>query len=443
MRHPVLSSLYSLVLLTVIGCAGHSAPAYSALMQPGVQVSTTSAKPAVTQTGKSTLSADPFESAQISDSGELKPLPVTQIKQLPPQTVQDYDDEIGASADPAQADIGSIDVDELGAPISSPEPTLSPEDLITLKMAEKKAEVFPEIKTQPTQNPMGQAINDALWYQGMTKNDAMTVKLQILLDWNHTSPGPIDNGWGMNSKKALRGFEHLHGLDIDGRMDAMTFSLLHDNFMGQDAIVDYVITEEDANYDFSTIPSGYPAKSKLKWLGYTNLIELLGERFHMDVRFLKKLNPTSEFKAGDTIAVVNTGATLDRPINRIEVNKADQILYAFDGDEMVATYPTTIGSSSTPSPEGTHTVINSVYLPWYSGKDDDNPKKRWPIAPGPNNPVGMVWNGLSKPSYGIHGSPVPEGISRQASHGCVRLTNWDVLEFYSAVQIGATVNFID
>ena len=62
------------------------------------------------------------------------------------------------------------------------------------------------------------------------------------------------------------------------------------------------------------------------------------------------------------------------------------------------------------------------------------------LPPGPKSPVGVVWMGLSKPSYGIHGSPVPEGISRQASHGCVRLTNWDVLEVYANVDTGTKVD---
>ncbi|WP_269778159.1 L,D-transpeptidase [Psychrobacter sp. KH172YL61] len=53
----------------------------------------------------------------------------------------------------------------------------------------------------------------------------------------------------------------------------------------------------------------------------------------------------------------------------------------------------------------------------------------------------MVWIGLSKPSYGIHGSPDPERISRQASAGCVRLTNWDALSLLGVIKNDATVEF--
>ena len=72
-------------------------------------------------------------------------------------------------------------------------------------------------------------------------------------------------------------------------------------------------------------------------------------------------------------------------------------------------------------------------------RDNEATKKSYILPPGPNSPVGVVWMGLSRPSYGIHGSPVPEGISRQASLGCVRLTNWDVLELYANIDNNATV----
>ena len=51
--------------------------------------------------------------------------------------------------------------------------------------------------------------------------------------------------------------------------------------------------------------------------------------------------------------------------------------------------------------------------------------KKAMLPPGPNGPVGVVWINLSKPHYGIHGTPHPELIGRSESHGCIRLTNWD------------------
>jgi lipoprotein-anchoring transpeptidase ErfK/SrfK len=65
------------------------------------------------------------------------------------------------------------------------------------------------------------------------------------------------------------------------------------------------------------------------------------------------------------------------------------------------------------------------------------------IPPGPNGPVGSIWIALSKPTYGIHGTPEPDRIGKTNSHGCVRLTNWDAAELARLVSKGATVQFID
>jgi lipoprotein-anchoring transpeptidase ErfK/SrfK len=61
---------------------------------------------------------------------------------------------------------------------------------------------------------------------------------------------------------------------------------------------------------------------------------------------------------------------------------------------------------------------------------------------GPNNPVGVVWIGLSSEGYGIHGTPDPSKVSKTQSHGCIRLTNWDALQLASAVAKGTPVDFI-
>ncbi len=60
------------------------------------------------------------------------------------------------------------------------------------------------------------------------------------------------------------------------------------------------------------------------------------------------------------------------------------------------------------------------------------------LPPGPNNPVGGVWIDLAKDGYGIHGSPDPKLIGKTASHGCVRLTNWDAQRLLRAVKPGET-----
>jgi lipoprotein-anchoring transpeptidase ErfK/SrfK len=64
------------------------------------------------------------------------------------------------------------------------------------------------------------------------------------------------------------------------------------------------------------------------------------------------------------------------------------------------------------------------------------------IKPGPNNPVGLVWIGLSGEGYGIHGTPDPDKVSKTESHGCVRLTNWDALQLAAMIRKVIPVDFV-
>lgn len=283
-----------------------------------------------------------------------------------------------------------------------------------------------------------QKVNTATWYKGMRINQHTTLRIQVLLDWNHASPGPIDTGWGMNSRKAIRAFEQKHGLKVDGKMDAKVWTLLN---QGQNAdlpaLVKYTITKKDVRTRFRRTPKGYEAKAKQWQLGYNNIYEMFGERFHMSQALLKQLNKGIKFRAGNEITVVNIGRHNTKTVDNIVVDKRRNILYAYNNDTVVATYPTTIGDR-TPKSGRTYTMVGKVFMPTYKAETKD---KRYILPPGPNNPVGVAWMALSKPTFGIHGSPLPEGISRQRSHGCVRLTNWDATELFATIKKGARVRF--
>ncbi|MDP3897456.1 MAG: L,D-transpeptidase, partial [Mesorhizobium sp.] len=130
-------------------------------------------------------------------------------------------------------------------------------------------------------------------------------------------------------------------------------------------------------------------------------------------------------------------------------DKAQKQVLAYDAyDKLVAAYPATIGSADTPSPTGTHAISrialnpNYTYNPKINFKQGENDKVLR-IPPGPNGPVGSVWIALSKPTYGIHGTPEPSKIGKTNSHGCVRLTNWDAQELAKLVSKGVTVEFIE
>jgi lipoprotein-anchoring transpeptidase ErfK/SrfK len=113
---------------------------------------------------------------------------------------------------------------------------------------------------------------------------------------------------------------------------------------------------------------------------------------------------------------------------------------------VIAEYPVTSGSQHDPLPIGNWRVtvisLHPVFhynpdLFWNAPEADEKAK----IQPGPNNPVGVVWIGISKEHYGIHGTPEPSLVGHAESHGCVRLTNWDAAELAKIVTVGTPVVF--
>jgi len=303
--------------------------------------------------------------------------------------------------------------------------------------------LLPTIKYSTENLPaMAKKVNDASWTPGTNIDRTIGTKLQALLNWHHNGVGAVDGYWGKNTKKAMQAFQKANGLSVTEALNTETWQALTSDkaLMTQPVLVSYQLTDADVDIKTTTIPAGATAKAELEGLYYENVIEALAEKFHMSEKYLKTLNPNASFSAGETITVYNPGNPNTAPVSRVVADKTTQTLYAYDDKgTLVASYPTTVGSTATPSPSGTHTVEVKVHEPNYTYTANDGSKAILP--PGPNNPVGSVWIGLSKPSYGIHGSPDPARISRQASAGCVRLTNWDALALLGVIQNGATVEF--
>ena len=170
----------------------------------------------------------------------------------------------------------------------------------------------------------------------------------------------------------------------------------------------------------------------------------------MSQALLQALNPGVDFKtAGANLVVVDAAPPpfAKGDVKTITVSKADALVTAYDPDgEVIASYPATVGSTERPSPSGVHKVNGVARNPTYTY---DPAKLHWGprshgkliVKPGPNNPVGVVWIDLNAPSYGIHGTPDPDHIGKTASHGCVRLTNWDAQALAAGVKPGVVVTF--
>lgn len=282
-----------------------------------------------------------------------------------------------------------------------------------------------------------------------SKADLSVAKLQVLLDRAGASPGVIDGRMGDNVRKALVAFEEMTGETIDRTNAAALQAALETR--GGDAFMDYTITAEDVAGPYvASIPEDYGQKAQLDHMSYTSTREALAERFHMSETYLAELNPGASFnRAGTVIKVARVGANQTVQVERIVADKGRKQVRAYDSSgNLVAAYPATIGSDSTPSPSGTVTVERIAldpeytYNPRINFKQGDNDRVLR-IPPGPNGPVGNVWIALSKPTYGIHGTPEPHKIGKTNSNGCVRLTNWDAKELAKLVRPGVIVQFIE
>ena len=275
-----------------------------------------------------------------------------------------------------------------------------------------------------------------------TARSLETLAIQVLLDRMQFSPGEIDGTEGLNTQNAVAAFERERGRRVSELLGAAVAP----------ATVRYTVTAADmATPIVKEIPADMVAKSALVRLDYTSHLEMLGERFHSSPEVLKWLNPGLKLAVGAHIVVPNVRtARADRTPRDVLVRVVEHeaALTVTDRSGNVIMYaPATTGSGDDPLPIGSWSVTAVSRNPSFNY----NPKLFWDadrshrgalIPPGPNGPVGVVWIDLSKPHYGIHGTPEPGSVGYTTSHGCVRLTNWDAMRLAGMVRPGTKVEFV-
>jgi len=270
------------------------------------------------------------------------------------------------------------------------------------------------------------------------------VRAQILLDRARFSPGEIDGVYGDDFAIAVKGYQENHGLKPTGTIDEQMWRLL-DTDTGP-LLLTYTITKADEKGPFQPIPDDTLEKAKMKWLGFETPEEGLGEKFHGSPKLLAVLNPGLKMDAvGLRITVPNVRHIAGGLAIRVVASKSKRMVIAYGaGGKVMAQYPATMGGTHDPLPIGHWTITSVVHYPWFNYDPElfwnADPKKATAILPpGPRNPAGTVWIGLSKEHYGIHGTPDPGHVRHGESAGCIRLTNWDVDQLSHMIRRGTPV----
>ena len=289
----------------------------------------------------------------------------------------------------------------------------------------------------------------------------------ILLDRAGFSPGAIDGRDGENFAKALHAFQQVNGLRV-GPLDQQTAARLAE-ISNVPTLAQYTIQPADVQGPFAPqIPQDFERMAQLQRLAYHSPRQLLAEKFHMTEALLAALNPNAKLdQPGKVITVANvapmppdpnlaehngegsgSSAPQESKAAKVVVDKRNHTVLAFGADNrLLAFFPASIGSAEKPAPSGEFVVRSVAYDPDYTynpayGFKGQKAQRSVKIAPGPNNPVGVVWIGLSAQGYGIHGTPDPDKVGKTQSHGCVRLTNWDALALARLVKKGTPLAFL-
>lgn len=332
------------------------------------------------------------------------------------------------TASPASSPAASPELTPAATPSATPEATATPATTGTETMAAARAEVI--------------------------GSREIVTRLQIFLDQQNFGPGIIDGRWGEFTGKALVHYARAHNLQVTPAIyDQLQLNSIYPIY------TEYTITPADAK-TVGPVPTKPPEEAKVQRMPYPDLLTFVEERYHASPDFLRKLNPKmnlDDLKPGDTVRVPNVAPFKledikehkipDRPDfskRSIFVSVEDKMLDLYDGSQLIASFPITPGSKQLPAPKGVWEIIGAYTMPefrWdemmlYHGKRSAN---AFEIPPGPRNPVGILWCGLDKIGIGIHGTNVPETIGRAASHGCIRLANWDALKFSTMITTGMPV----
>ena len=295
--------------------------------------------------------------------------------------------------------------------------------------------------------------------------DGTLFHAQVLLDMAGFSPGVIDGRQGSSMAKAIKGFQQAHGLEASGKLDGETRRALLADSRPSTIMVKLSRVQVAGPFVYP-FPKKPEAQAKLPAMSYRNMLEKVAEAYHTTPRAIVALNgpekligpgqvlrlPNVVPKSADYnvhgkdemmpwMQLLNVDTSLPKG-DHVVVDKSEGLLKVMnESDRMVAQFPVTTGSGHDPLPLGTWKATTYSFLPPFNFQPDlfwdvSDEKDEQRLPPGPNGPVGLAWLDLTKEHYGIHGTPEPQTIGKTQSHGCLRMTNWDVLRLSQMLKPG-------
>lgn len=279
------------------------------------------------------------------------------------------------------------------------------------------------------------------------------VSLQVTLDRLGFSPGCVDGRLGGQTRTALLAWQEANDLPAKAETDGRYMPV---QLPAEILYTNVVVTGDDLA-QLGPFPKDWLERSKLPALRCETVLELVAEKFHSREALIRALNPQvadwTNVVAGAALKVPNVldRAVRPRPAAKLRVFLVQKFIRAYDADgKIIAHFPCSIAAKEEKRPVGELTVANVALNPNYTFDPEVFPELddtqrgygKLVIPPGPNNPVGVAWIGLSKAGYGIHGAPHPEDIGRTESHGCFRLANWNAERLARMVEIGMPVEVV-